>query len=112
MATRETNYAGVTSAADTAILAVAFARGFQIEEAADGAAAGLQITWPDGTVCQYVVGDEPITAGNCTGFGNGPLIGIPTQASNFPGGVAIPATQYCLVRSLGATTKVRCTEFC
>lgn len=111
MPTKETNYAGVTSAADVAILATTFARGFQIEEAADGAAAGLQITWPDGTVCQYVVGDEPISAGNVTGFGMGPLIGRPSQASNFPGAAAIPATQYCLVRSLGATTKVRCTEF-
>lgn len=119
MATKETNYTGVTSGADVAIVATAIARGFQIEEAADGAAAGLQITWPDGTVCQYVVGDEPISGGNITGFGGGPIIGVPLGATRpatpMPGGVtapASPATQYCLVRSLGATTKVRCVEFC
>lgn len=118
MATKETNYAGVTSGADVNIVATMIARGWQIEEAADGAAAGLQISWPDGTVCQYVVGDEPLSAGNITGFGGGPIVGVPLGATQpatpMPGGVtapASPATIYCKVRSLGATTKVRCVEF-
>lgn len=118
MSAHVTRYTNVTSAADTPILAATFARGFQIEEEADGAAAGLQITWPDGSIGKYVVGDEPITAGNVTGSGMGPIIGIPPGGMNpslpMPGGntqPASPATQYCLVRSLGATTIVRCTEF-
>lgn len=111
MATRETNYAGVTSAADTNIVATTFARGFQIEESQDGVGAGLQITWPDGTVCKYANGDEPISAGNLTGGGSGPLLGAPAQASNFPGGIGPAAMLYCKVRSLGATTIVRVTEF-
>lgn len=112
MATKETIYANVTSAADVALLAVAFARGVQIEEDGSGAAAGLQVTWPDGTVCQYLNGDEPLSIGNITGSGSGPLVGVPARASSFPGGVGPAATQYCLVRSLGATTKVRVVEFC
>jgi hypothetical protein len=117
VSTRVTRYTNVTSAADTPILATIFARGFQIEEEADGAGAGLQITWPDGSVGKYVVGDEPITAGNVNGYGNGPILGAPLggmhPALPVPGGTApaSPATQYCLVRSLGATTIVRCTEF-
>jgi hypothetical protein len=111
VATKETNYVGVTNAADTNILATMFARGFQIEESADGSAAGLQITWPDGTVCKYANGDEPLSSGNVTGYGAGPLVGAPAQASSFPGGTGPAATIYCKVRSLGANTNVRCTEF-
>jgi len=118
VATKVTRYTGVTSGADVPILAKLFARGFQIEEEADGAGAGLQITWPDGSIGKYVVGDEPITAGNVNGYGNGPILGTPLGGMNpalpAPGGLTIPAspaTQYCLVRSLGATTIVRCTEF-
>ncbi|MDE2104954.1 MAG: hypothetical protein KGL39_47390 [Patescibacteria group bacterium] len=118
MSAHVTRYTNVTSAADTPILAQLISRGFQIEEEADGASAGLQITWPDGSMGKYVVGDGPISVGNITGNGMGPIQGVPAGATNpslpMPGGQtqpASPATQYCLVRSLGATTIVRCTEF-
>ena len=111
MAAKETNYSPVTSAADTNIVATMFARGYQICEAQDGSGAGLQITWPDGTVCKYASGDEPISKGNINEYGGGPLVGAPAQSSSFPGGVGPAATIYCKVRSLGADTKVRCVEF-
>lgn len=118
MSRKITIYAGVTNAAQVAITAKAIARGFRIQEDGSGSAAGLKITWPDGTVAEYAPAQQPIVVGDVLEGGMTPIIGVPAGAMNpslpMPGGntqPASPATQYCTVESMGANTAVQVTEY-
>jgi hypothetical protein len=98
-----------TGGAYTAITAKAFSRYTEIAEDGSGSAAGLTVQWPNGNVDNYPPSAQPIKIGN-PGGGAGSLVGQPGQPTNFPGGVAVPATQYCQIKSMGAATAVRVTE--
>jgi len=89
------------------ITAKAFARGVAIAEDGSGSAAGLTVTWPNGTVAEYPPSQQPIVIGNITGGGVGPLVGVPANYS----AVNSPATKYCSIVSMGAATAVRVTEY-
>jgi hypothetical protein len=93
--------------ANVPITAKSFARGFKIEEDQSGAAAGLKVTWPDGTVVNYSTSQEPIVRGNVTEGGMTPLIGVPANYSAAPN----VATTHCNIVSLAGATVVRLTEF-
>ena len=95
---------GVTSGAQVAITANTFARYVEIAEDGSGAAAGLKVTWPNGSVSEYTPAMQPIKIG--TQDGSGPLVGSPSNYNGMGGS----ATQYCTVESLGATTVVRVSE--
>lgn len=109
MAKKVTIYAGVTNAAYVAITAHSFTRRAKIYEDGSGAAAGLVVQFPDGTVAEYPPSQQPILFDN-PGGGAGAFVGVPAQASNYPGGTGPAATQYCQVKSMGANTAVRLEE--
>lgn len=99
----------VTSGANVALTAKIFASYVEIAEDGSGAAAGLVVTWPNGSVVNYTPAMQPITIGDKTHIGRGPLVGVP---ANYSGTInAVPATPYCQVKSLGADTKVRISEW-
>ena len=99
----------VTSGANVAIKAAIFASYVEIAEDGAGAAAGLVVTWPNGSVSTYPPAQQPITIGSKEHIGRGPLVGSP---ANYNGATfAAPVTTYCQVESLGATTKVRVSEW-
>ena len=95
----------VTSGAYVPLTAKAFARYVEITEDGSGSQAGLSVTWPNGSVDQYTPGMYPIKIG--TVDGSGPLVGTPSNYNGAGG----PATQYCTVKSLGAATLVRVSEY-
>ena len=95
----------VTSAAQVAITAKAFARYAEMSEDASGSAAGLKVTWPNGNVSEYTPSQYPIVLAG-TKDSSGPLVGTPLNYN----GPNTAATQYCTVESLGANTYVRVTE--
>ena len=99
----------VTSATYVPITAKAFSRYTEIAEDASVPAAGLLVLWPNGNVDNYAPADQPIKIGN-PGGGAGPFVGVPAQASSFPGGVGPAATVYCNIKSMGANTAVRVSE--
>jgi len=110
MATLHQTPIAVTSSADVTISASTFARYVEIQEDGAGAAAGLKVTWPNGAVSEYTPSMQPICIGNkggALGGGHQPLAGVPTNY-NGNGGAA---TTYCTIRSLGANTQVRVTEW-
>ena len=95
----------VTSSVQVPITAKAFARYVEIAEDGSGAAAGLKVTFPNGSVVNYTPAMQPVKIG--TQDGSGPLVGTP---ANF-GGTTSAATQYCTIESMGATTIVRVSEW-
>jgi len=101
----------VTSAAYVQLSASTFARAVSIAEDATGTAAGLIVKWPNGNVVEYTPAMQPIVIGN-PGGGGAPLVGAPAcgpAVSSYVG--ANPAaTNYCQVKSMGATTAVRVSE--
>ena len=97
----------VTSAAQVAIVAHAFASYVEIAEDGSGAAAGLKVTWPNGAVAEYTPAMQPITIGSKDHIGRGPLVGCPANYN----GAGQAGTQYCTVESLGANTVVRTSEW-
>lgn len=96
-----------TGGAGVQITAKTFARGVTIQEDGSGAAAGLAVTWPSGNTDNYTPSQQPITIGNVTGGGPGPLFGAPANSSNDTNS----ATLYCTIVSMGAATKVLVTEY-
>lgn len=99
----------VTSAVQVNLTAKIFASYVEIAEDGSGSAAGLKITWPNGNVSEYTPSQQPITIGDKTHIGRGPLVGTP---ANYNGATyAAPATLYAQVESLGADTKVRISEW-
>lgn len=101
--------ASVTSAAQVNVVAEIFASYVEISEDGSGAAAGLKVTWPNGNVVNYTPAQQPITIGSKDHIGRGPLVGTPV---NYNGtGPAAPATLYCQLESMGATTSVRISEW-
>jgi len=97
----------VTSAAQVNLIAKAFSSYVEIAEDGSGSAAGLKVTWPNGSVSEYPPAQQPITIGDKTHIGRGPIEGVPANYNN--GGGA--ATVYCQVESMGADTKVRVSEW-
>lgn len=95
----------VTNAGFTPIVAKAFARYVEIQEDGSAPPAGIIVLWPNGNTTQYPVAEQPIKIGN-PGGGSGPLLGSPF---NF-GGHNEPATVYCSVKSVGATSKIQVSE--
>ena len=99
----------VTSSANVALAAKIFASYVEIAEDGSGAAAGLVVTWPNGSVVIYTPAMQPIVIGDKTHIGRGPLVGVP---ANYSGTInAVPATPYCQVKSMGVDTKVRVSEW-
>jgi hypothetical protein len=99
----------VTSAAQVNAVAKIFASYVEIAEDGGGAAAGLKVTWPNGSVSEYTPAMQPITLGSKEHIGRGPLVGTPV---NYNGtGPAAPATLYCQLESMGTTTSVRISEW-
>ena len=94
----------VTSGTPVALTAHTFARYVEITEDGSGSAAGLAVTWPNGSVSEYTPAMQPIKIGTIDG--SGPLVGVPANYS----GATNAATQYCTVESMGADTKVRISE--
>ena len=101
------NPQAVTSLAQVAMSAAIFASYAEIAEDGSGAAAGLKVTWPNGSVDNYPPAQQPITIGSKEHIGRGPMVGVP---ANYNGGGGA-ATQYCTVESMGADTKVRVSEW-
>jgi hypothetical protein len=97
----------VTSAAQVNLVAQAFASYVEIAEDGSGAAAGLKITWPNGSVSEYTPAMQPITIGSKDHIGRGPLVGVP---ANYNGAGQV-GTLYCQVESMGANTEVRVSEW-
>jgi hypothetical protein len=97
----------VTSGANVALTAKIFASYVEIAEDGSGAAAGLVVTFPNGSVVNYTPAMQPIKIGDTTHIGRGPFIGVP---ANYNGGGGA-ATPYCQVKSMGADTKVRISEW-
>jgi len=99
------------SPASVPITAHTFARKASIVEDGSGSAAGLVVTWPNGTVAKYAAGIV-IVLGENPGGGAGGLVGIPAGAVQPAAGYlgASAGTQYCTVQSAGAATVVRLTE--
>ena len=99
----------VTSEAQVNLVAEIFASYVEIAEDASGSAAGLTVTWPNGSVSEYSPAMQPVTIGSKDHIGRGPLVGTPV---NYNGSVAAaPATLYCQVESMGADTYVRVSEW-
>ena len=99
----------VSSGTQVPITAAIFSSYVEIAEDASGAAAGLKVTWPNGSVSEYTPAMQPITIGDKNHIGRGPLQGTP---ANYNGNTfAAPGTQYCQIESLGSTTKVRVSEW-
>lgn len=94
----------VTSLVQVPLTAKAFARYVEITEDGSGSAAGLKVTWPNGSVVNYTPAMQPIKIG--TQDGCGPFVGVPANYNGANGA----ATQYCTVESMGADTKVRISE--
>ena len=94
----------VTNAAFVPMTAATFARYVEIAEDGSGAAAGLKVTWPNGSVSEYTPAMQPIKIGTLDG--SGPLVGVPANY-NGAGGVA---TTYCTAESMGVSTFVRISE--
>lgn len=94
----------VTSSVQVALTAKAFARYVEIAEDGSGSAAGLKVTWPNGSVAEYTPAMQPIKIGKDNG--TGPFVGVPANYNGLNGA----ATQYCTVESMGADTKVRISE--
>lgn len=107
----------VTSGAFTAITAAAFARFVEIQE--DGAAppGGIVVEMPavaaasagggiipDGKPFTLLPAQQPLRIGN-PGGGAGPLVGQPGG-----GPYSIPATVYCFIKSVGATSTIQVQE--
>ena len=102
-------FTGVTSGSQVAITAKIFASYAEISEDESGAAAGLKVTYPNGSVKNFTPAMQPVTFGDKNHIGRGPLIGTP---ANYNGsGPSAPATQYCQVESLGSTTVVTVSEW-
>jgi hypothetical protein len=100
----------VTSAAYVPITAQTFARYAEIAEDGTGSAAGLIVEFPDGSVGQWLPGQEPIKFQN-PGGGAGGFVGTPAQpGANFAVVIPVPASVYCQVKSAGAATVVRLFE--
>lgn len=95
---------GVTSGTPVAIKAKTFARYVEIAEDGSGAAAGLVVTWPNGSTATYTPAMQPIKIG--TQDGCGPFVGVPANYNGAGGS----ATLYCTVESVAATTVVRVSE--
>ena len=55
------NPQAVTSAVQVALIAKIFASYVEIAEDGSGAAAGLKVTWPNGSVDNYTPAQQPIT---------------------------------------------------
>ena len=99
----------VTSAAQVNLVAKIFASYVEIAEDGSGVAAGLKVTWPNGSVSEYPPAQQPIKIGSEDHIGRGPFVGTPV---NYNGATyAAPATVYCQVESMGATTAVRVSEW-
>lgn len=101
-----------SAGAFTPITAKTYSRYTEIDEdvPSGSTAQGLQVTWPNGNVVDYTPAQLPIKIAT-PGGGGGGFVGVPTQATNFPGGVAPAATTYLTARSLTATaTKVKVSE--
>lgn len=107
----------VTSGAFTAITAAAFARFVEIQEDGSGPPAGMIVEmpvraaavdgggWtPDGNPFELAPSQQPFRIGN-PGGGSGPLVGQPGG-----GPYSIPATIYCYVKSVGATSAIQVQE--
>jgi len=100
---------GVTSGTQVPIVAKIFASYVEIAEDGSGVAAGLKVTWPNGSVSEYTPAMQPVTIGSKEHIGRGPLVGSP---ANYNGATfAAPATPYCQVESIAATTVVRVSEW-
>ena len=97
----------VTSVAQVNLIAKAFASYVEIAEDGSGSAAGLKVTWPNGSVSEYTPAQQPVTIGSKEHIGRGPIVGCPANYNN--GGGA--ATVYCQVESMGAATQVRVSEW-
>lgn len=97
----------VTNGAQVNMSAATFASYVEIAEDASVAGAGLQVTWPNGSVSAYSPSMQPICLGSKEHIGRGPHVGVP---ANYNGGGGA-ATLYCQVESLGASTKVRVSEW-
>ncbi len=97
----------VTSAAQVNLIAKAFSSYVEIAEDGSGSAAGLKVTWPNGSVSEYPPAQQPVTIGSKEHIGRGPIVGVPANYNN--GGGA--ATVYCQVESMGANTYVRVSEW-
>lgn len=95
----------VTSGAFTPITAKAFSRYTEIQEDGSGPPGGIIVLWPNGNTTQYAVTEQPIRIGN-PGGGAGPFVGTP---ANFAGH-SEPATLYCSIKSVGATSKIQVSE--
>jgi hypothetical protein len=107
----------VTSGGFTAISATTFSRYVEIEEDGSGPPAGIVVEMPavaaasagggiipDGNPFTLTPGEQPLRFGN-PGGGAGPLVGNPGG-----GPYSIPATVYCFVKSVGATSKIQVRE--
>lgn len=99
----------LTSGAYTPITAKAFARKVTIEEDGLVAPAGITVQWPNGNVDTYTPAQQPIIIAN-PGGGAGGFVGVPAQATSFPGGTGPAATLYCNVKSVAATGSLRVSE--
>jgi hypothetical protein len=110
MGQKVTKYA-LTSGANVAILATAYARKVKIQEDQSGPPAGIVLTWPDGSVAAYTVAEQPVILENAGG-GAGPLLGVPASQPAVQSyvGCGINATQYCQAKSVGATSVLQVTE--
>jgi hypothetical protein len=97
----------VTSAAQVNLVAKIFASYVEIAEDASGSAAGLKVTWPNGSVSEYTPSQQPVTIGSKEHIGRGPLVGAPANYN----GAGQAGTLYCQVESLGANTYVRVSEW-
>lgn len=97
----------VTNGAEVNIVAKAFASYVEIAEDGSGAAQGLQVTWPNGSVVNYTPAMQPITIGSKDHIGRGPLVGCPANYN----GAGQDGTLYCQVESMGANTYVRVSEW-
>jgi hypothetical protein len=96
------------------VTASIFARRVSVIEDASGAAAGIQVKFPDDnftTVYKYTPAQQPVfmrSGPNLDGHGQGPLLGWPAQ-TGLPSG-AKAASVYCQVASMGAATVIRVDE--
>jgi hypothetical protein len=97
----------VTSAAQVNLVAKVFSSYVEIAEDGSGSAAGLKVTWPNGSVSEYPPAQQPILIGDKTHIGRGPFEGVPANYNSGGG----PATVYCQVESMAANTIVRVSEW-
>jgi hypothetical protein len=98
---------GVSSGTNVPITANIFASYVEIAEDDSATPVGLIVTWPNGSVSEYAPSRQPITIGDKYHIGRGPFEGVPANYNGAKGS----ATQYCQVKSAGANTNVRVSEW-